>query len=216
MPRRRAVAFIRATNAAWLPASHRASIQATLSADGSSSASSAWRSVSRSPAATGTSESPSRTCDGYAAASSGWTVTSGPDPRGGSGWSCRTTYAVITLATLAMATGRVAPGPATMPKPLMSAAETPEAGHETTIGRSWRGAAVPAHGVTVTGGDMAGPEEDVFSSALAKPATQTTAASRIRILRCCRKPFDGCIPATVRYRFRRYVRLRSQPCHRPL
>jgi hypothetical protein len=33
----------------------------------------------------------------------------------GSGWSCRTTYAVITLATLAIGTGRVAPGPATTP-----------------------------------------------------------------------------------------------------
>ncbi len=63
------MSFIRATNAAWLPASHRASIHAMLSAEGSSSASSASRSVSVSPATTGTSESPSRTCDGYAAAS---------------------------------------------------------------------------------------------------------------------------------------------------
>ena len=54
-----------------------------LSADGSSSASSAWRSVSVSPATTGTSESPSRACDGYAAASDGWTVISGPDPARG-------------------------------------------------------------------------------------------------------------------------------------
>src|SRR6266568_1763014 len=182
MPRRRTVAFIRATNAAWLPASHRASIQAMLSADGSSSASSAWRSVSISPAATGTSESPSRACDGYAAASHDWTAISGPDPPEGSGWSYRTTYAVITLATLAIGTGRVAPGPATTPKPLMSAAETPSAGHETAPGRSWRGAAVPAPGVTVPGGDVAGPEGDVLSSAMAKPARQASAASTARIL----------------------------------
>ena len=45
-------AFIRATNSATLPAVQRASRSATLLADGSSSASSACRSVSRSPAAT--------------------------------------------------------------------------------------------------------------------------------------------------------------------
>src|SRR5262249_32444083 len=171
-------------NAAWLPASHRASIHAMLSAEGSSSASSAWRSVSLSPATTGTSESPSRTCDGYAAASDGWTAISGPDPPEGSGWSCRTTYAVITVATLGRAPGRVAPGPATTPKPLMSAAETPWAGHETVVSRSWRGAAVPASGVTLPGGDVAGlavSEGDVFSSATAKPARQASAASRARI-----------------------------------
>ena len=61
MPSWRAVVFIRATNTAWLPASHRARIQAMLSADGSNSASSASRSVMVSPAATGTSESPLRT-----------------------------------------------------------------------------------------------------------------------------------------------------------
>src|SRR6201984_3038793 len=181
MPRRRAVAFIRATNAAWLPASHRASIQATLSAEGSSSASSAWRSVSISPAATGTTESPSRACDGYAAASDGWTSISGPDPPAGSGWSCRITYAVITLATLATGTGRVEPGPYTTPKPLMSAAEAPAAGPETPPSRSWSGApvpppgvtvpalgaTVPAPGVTVPGNDVVGPEGDTFSFAMA-------------------------------------------------
>src|SRR5258707_2049143 len=187
MPRRRAVEFIRAANAARLPASHRASIQAMLSAEGSSSASSACRSVSLSPAATGTSESPSRACDEYAAASDGWTGISGPDSPEGSGWSCRTTYAVITLATLAIGTGRVAPGPATTPKPLMSAAETPSAGHETAASRSRRGAAVPAPGVTIPEGDVAGPEEaavpegDAFSSAMAKPARQASAASSARI-----------------------------------
>src|ERR1700753_3817253 len=158
MARRRAAAFIRAANAAWLPASHRARIQAMLSADGRSSASSAWRSVSVSPATTGTSESPSRACDGYAAASDDWTAISGPDPPEGSGWSCRTTYAVISLATLAMGTGRVAPGAATTPMPLMSAAEVPSGGPETAASRSWRGAAVPVPGATVTGGDIAGPE----------------------------------------------------------
>src|SRR6185312_6695138 len=136
MPRRRAVAFIRATNAAWLPASHRASIHATLSAEGSSSA------------------------------SDDWTAISGPDPPEGSGWSCRITYAVITLATLAIATGRVAPGPATTPKPLMSAAETPCAGQETAASRSGRGAAGAA-GVTVPEGGVAGLEADVSSSAIA-------------------------------------------------
>src|ERR1700678_21163 len=51
MPRRRAVAFIFAVNASWLPASRRASIQAMLPADGSSSASGAWRSEMACPAA---------------------------------------------------------------------------------------------------------------------------------------------------------------------
>src|SRR5258707_59946 len=116
-----------------------------------------------------------RACDDYAAASDGWTAISGPDPPEGSGWSCRTTYAVITLATLAIGTGRVAPGPATTPKPLMSAAETPSAGHETAASRSRRGAAVPAPGVSVPEGDVTkgrgvtGAEGNVFSSARAKP-----------------------------------------------
>jgi hypothetical protein len=44
------------------------------------------------------------------------------------------------------AAGRVAPGPATMPKPLMSAAETPAAGHEIAPSRDWPGAADPAVG----------------------------------------------------------------------
>src|SRR6201999_2621455 len=101
----------------WPPASHRASIHAMLSADGSSSASSAWRSVRVSPAATGTSESPALACDGDAAASDAWTVISGPDPSAGSGWSSRITYAVISLATLAIGTGRLAPGPANTPRP---------------------------------------------------------------------------------------------------
>src|ERR1700751_2050219 len=97
---------------------------------------------------------------------------SGPDPFAGRGWSCRTTYAVITLATLAIGTGRVAPGPASTPTPLMSAAETPSAGHETAASRSWRGSAVPAPGVTVPEGDVgapdgaAVPEGDLFSSAM--------------------------------------------------
>src|SRR6266702_1214416 len=222
MPRRRAVAFIRAANAAWLPASHRASIQAMLSAEGSSSAVSAWRSVSLSPAATGTGESPSRACDGYAAASGGWTSISGPDPSAVRGWSCRITYAVITLATLAIGTGRVAPGPYTTPKPLTSAAEAPSAGHETAASRFWSGVAVAAPGVTVLapgvtvpGGDVAGPEGDAFRSAMAKPARQASAASRARIPLCRRYPvriwagllagvaFVGCICATVRDRFRR-------------
>src|SRR6202035_674837 len=164
-----------------LPASHRASIQAMLSAEGSSSASSAWRSVSISPAATGTSESPSRACDGYAAASDGWTAITGPDPPAGSGWSCRITYAVITLATLATGTGRVEPGPATRPTPLMPAAETPSAGHETAPSRSWRGAAVPTPGVTVPRGDVGAPEGDLFSSAMLQPARQASAASSARI-----------------------------------
>jgi hypothetical protein len=85
------------------------------------------------------------------------------------------------LATLAIGTGRVAPGPATTPKPLMSAAETPSPGHETAASRSWRGAAVPALGVTVPGGDVAGPEGDVFSSTTPQPARQANAASSARI-----------------------------------
>src|SRR5580698_10702844 len=113
---------------------------------------------------------------------------SGPDPPAGSGWSSRTTYAVISLATLAMGTGRVAPGPASTPMPLMSAAETPSAGHETATGRPWRGAAGPACGITVpdpgvtaAGGDMAGPEGDAFSSTMTKLARQAIAASSARI-----------------------------------
>src|SRR5947209_4161416 len=107
---------------------------------------------------------------------------SGPDPPPGRGWSCRTTYAVITLATLAIGTGRAAPGPATTPKPLMSAAETPSAGHETVASRSRRGAAVPAPGVSVPEGDVtkgrgvAGAEGDVFSSAMAKPGRRVRPA----------------------------------------
>ena len=98
------------------------------------------------------------------------------------------TYAVITLATLATGTGRVEPGPYTTPKPLMSAAEAPSAGHEIAASRSWSGAAVPAcgvtvphPGVTVLGGDVADPEGDAFSSVTAKTARQASAASRARI-----------------------------------
>ena len=54
MPSFAAAAFIRATNAAGVPASHRARICAMLSAEGSSRAVSACRSVSTSPAATRT------------------------------------------------------------------------------------------------------------------------------------------------------------------
>jgi hypothetical protein len=91
------------------------------------------------------------------------------------------------LATLAIGTGRVAPGPATTPKPLISAAETPSAGHETAASRSRLGAAVPPRGVNAPVGDVAwgrdatGPEGDVLSSATAKPARQASAASSARI-----------------------------------
>src|SRR4029077_4565188 len=115
-----------------------------------------------------------------AAASDDWTAISGPGPPDGSGWSCRTTYAVITLATLAIATGRVAPGPATTPKPLMSAAETPWAGHETAASPAWRERASPPASLTVPEGDVAGSEGDVSSSARAKPARQASAASSAR------------------------------------
>jgi hypothetical protein len=40
---------------------------------------------------------------------------SGPDPLADRGWSWRITYAVISLATLAMGTGLVAPGPFVTP-----------------------------------------------------------------------------------------------------
>ena len=55
-----------------------------------------------------------------------------------------------------------------------------------------RGAAVPARGVTVPGGDVAwgrgatGPEGNVFSSAMARPARQASAASSARIPLCRR------------------------------
>src|SRR5881394_3033439 len=57
MPSDRAAAFIRATNRSTEPASHRARGAAMLFADGSSSASSACRSVNCSPAAMDTTES---------------------------------------------------------------------------------------------------------------------------------------------------------------
>jgi hypothetical protein len=128
-----------------------------LSADGSSSASSAWRSEIASPAATATSESPPRACDG--------------------------TYAVISLAALAIGTGRVAPRPSVTPMPLMSAAETPPAGHETAPSRSWLGVAVPARGATVPEGEVAwgwgatGPEGDVFSSPVVQPGRRVRPAA---------------------------------------
>jgi hypothetical protein len=78
IPSRRAAAFILATNACRRPASQRARIQAMLSAEGSSSAISACRSLIRSPAITGTRESSLRACAGYAAASSGRTTIRGP------------------------------------------------------------------------------------------------------------------------------------------
>ncbi|HEX3962814.1 MAG TPA: hypothetical protein VHZ03_40305 [Trebonia sp.] len=58
------------------------------------------------------------------------------------------------MATLAMGICQVAPGPSVTPMPLMSAAETPAAGHETAPSCFWLGVAVPARGVT-------GPEGEV-------------------------------------------------------
>ena len=78
-----------------------------------------------------------------------------------------------------MGTGRVAPGPAITPEPLMPAAETPYAGHETAAVPA-RDVAVPV-GKAVWGRGAVGAEGDVFSSAMARPARQASAASSARI-----------------------------------
>ncbi len=71
MPSARRGLFIRATNALTLPATWRASMIATLFADGSSSAARACRSVSTSPRATGTTDS-SRASRAAVSATSAW------------------------------------------------------------------------------------------------------------------------------------------------
>jgi hypothetical protein len=91
----------------------------------------------------------------------------------------------MTLATLAMGTCRVAPGPAVTPVPPMSAAEPPSAGHETALSRSWLGMAVPAPGVTGPEG-AAGPAGGVISSPVVQPARQESAASSAGIPKCHR------------------------------
>src|SRR5689334_14136624 len=107
---------------------------------------------------------------------------SGPDPSAARGWSCRITYAVISLATLAMGAGRVAPGPYTTPTPPMSAAEAPSDGHETAASRSRSAASDPAARADVpegraVGEDRAvGPAGGLCSFAMTKPARQPRAA----------------------------------------
>jgi len=102
MPSERAVAFIRATNCAVVPASQRASTAAMLFADGSSSACSACRSVNCSPATIGTTDSRSRLRRSVSATSPSVSVIVGPFSPTRSGWSRSTRYAVITFATLAI------------------------------------------------------------------------------------------------------------------
>ena len=120
IPSAAACAFIAATNVAGSPASHRASSRAMLSAEGSSRASRACRSVSTSPAATRTRDWRPAASAAYAAASCAETVSAGPSSAGRSGWSRSTRYAVITLATLAMGTGRTAPEEPRLPSPATS------------------------------------------------------------------------------------------------
>jgi hypothetical protein len=91
------------------------------------------------------------------------------------------------LATLAIGTGRVAPGPFTTPTPLMAAAETPSAGHEIAASSFCRGVAVPALGVNAPAGEVAwgrdgaGAEGDAVTFTTVKPARQASTASSARI-----------------------------------
>src|SRR5205823_3879190 len=70
----------------------------------------------------------------YAAASCAETVSAGPSSAGRSGWSRSTRYAVITLATLAMGTGRTAPEEPRLPSPATSTVAWPVAGQGSTGG----------------------------------------------------------------------------------
>ena len=87
MCRARAVEFMRSRNASMVPASCTASSAATLLADGSSSASSAWRSVSRSPALTGRTDCDSDARHSSSATSAGVIVIVKPAAPGPSGCS---------------------------------------------------------------------------------------------------------------------------------
>jgi len=129
MPSAVAVLFISVTNDETEPASQRARIFATLSAEASSSASRASRSLSCSPALTSTTDWCSLTSPAYAAASAAVTVMVGPDSPSASGWCLRMRYAVIVLATLAIGSATsVLPEVPSIPTPSTSIAACPAVG----------------------------------------------------------------------------------------
>jgi hypothetical protein len=64
------------------------------------------------------------------------------------------------LATLAMGTRLVAPGPGRTPTPLMLAAETPDAGHAMVPSGPWRGVTRLGWPVPGSGNDVADDDAD--------------------------------------------------------
>jgi hypothetical protein len=64
------------------------------------------------------------------------------------------------LATLAMGTGWLAPGPGRTPMPLMPAAETPDAGHVMVPSGPLRGVTGLGCAVPGRGGDVADDDAD--------------------------------------------------------
>src|SRR2546423_776711 len=175
MPNRAAVAFIFARNASVPPASHRASSCAMLSAEGSKSATSACRSVSTSFAVTFTRERSAASCAGYAAASAEDTVIVGPSSPAASGWSDSTTYAVITLATLAIGAGRAAPDVPRLPTPTTSSAAWPWAGQGSTGGVP--GITTDPGSVSATCGSGSGRASRYPAATLTAPSTATSTAA---------------------------------------
>ena len=99
-----------------------------LFAEGSSSASSAWRSVSRSPDFTLSVDSSSATRSPSSVTSVGVIVTTNPCRPAASGCSSRVRYAVITFATLAIGTGVEDPEVPKPPTPSTSTAAWPSRG----------------------------------------------------------------------------------------
>src|SRR5438477_764705 len=135
---------------------------------------------------------------------------------------------------LAIGTGRLAPGPRSTPMLLMPAAETPDAGHTTVPIGVWRGVTGIGRGWDVSTSTTAMPPAQTSTASSA--GIPQRAWLRFGWRPCCRpghwlagpgrlpvrvhaglsagRGLVGCIPATMRRRYRRYVRLLSQPCHR--
>src|SRR5215472_10740 len=95
-----------------------------------------------------------------------------------------------------MGTGRVAPGPGRTPRPLIPAAETPEAGHAMVPSGPPRGVTGPGWAVPGRGGWQAGVA--VTAAAAARPAARgprvlraAARADRVQVMRpvkaarCC-------------------------------
>ena len=99
MPSLRAVALRRATKVSWLPDTHRARVSARLFADGSISPSRSARSLSRSPACTGSEDPSTASALSKRATSALVMVSIGPSSPTASGCAWRTTSAVIVFAT---------------------------------------------------------------------------------------------------------------------